>query len=53
MRPGFRLLGRELMPDGERQSIGQIRPSGWQTVRYDDLIPDKYCLLYTSDAADE
>ena len=38
----FAMLGRELMPDGERQSIGQIRPSGWQTVRYDDLIPDKY-----------
>src|SRR5699024_336186 len=28
----FAMLGRELMPDGERQSIGQIRPSVWQTV---------------------
>ena len=38
----FACLGPELMPTASRESIGQIRPSGWQTVRYDDLIPDKY-----------
>lgn len=38
----FALLGRELMPDEERGSIGQVKPSGWHTVRYDDLISDKY-----------
>ena len=38
----FACLGKELMPTGSRESIGQIRPSGWHTVRYDDLIPDKY-----------
>lgn len=38
----FALLGEETMPTEDRQSIGQIRPSGWQTVRYDDLIQDKY-----------
>ena len=31
-----------LMPTEERGSIGMIKPSGWQTVRYDDLIEDKY-----------
>ncbi len=36
------MLSPELMPDEERESIGQIKPSGWHTVRYDDLISDKY-----------
>ena len=35
-------LGRETMPAGERGPIGMIRPSGWHTVRYDDLIEDNY-----------
>lgn len=26
----------------ERGEIGQIKPSGWQTVKYPDVIPDKY-----------
>ena len=30
------------MPDEEREGIGQVRPSGWQTSRYDDLINGKY-----------
>ena len=38
----FACLGIELMPTAPRGSIGQIKPSGWQTVRYDDLIADKY-----------
>ncbi len=32
---------RELMPTEERGEIGQIRPSGWHTVKY-DCIPDRY-----------
>lgn len=32
----------ELMPTEERGEIGMIRPSGWHTVRYDDIIKDKY-----------
>ena len=36
------MLDRSLMPTEERGSIGQVKPSGWHTVRYDDLIPDKY-----------
>ena len=30
------------MPTEKRGSIGMIRPSGWQTARYDDLISTKY-----------
>lgn len=33
---------RELMPTEERGSIGQVKPTGWHTVRYDDLISDNY-----------
>lgn len=28
-------LGRDLMPTEERQSISQVKPTGWQSVRYD------------------
>lgn len=30
-------LGRELMPTGERGNISQVRPSGWVSVRYDNV----------------
>ena len=30
-------VGRELMPTEERGSIGQVKPSGWQTVKYDHV----------------
>ena len=40
--PGFACLGKETLPQESRGSIGSIQPSGWQTVRYDDLIADKY-----------
>jgi len=36
------VIGEDLLAVNERGSIGQIKPSGWQTIRYDDLIPDKY-----------
>ncbi len=38
----FACVGRDIMPTGEREPIGMIRPSGWHTIRYDDLIEDKY-----------
>lgn len=38
----YALVGKETMPDEERESIGQIKPSGWHTVRYDDLVDGKY-----------
>ncbi len=34
-------IGKELMPTEERGSIGQIKPSGWQTVKY-DFVDGKY-----------
>ena len=36
------MISTKTMPTAKRESIGQIKPSGWHTVRYDDLIPDKY-----------
>lgn len=33
---------KEIMPTEERGEIGQIRPSGWQTVKYNDLIDGNY-----------
>jgi len=32
----------ELMPTEERGGIGQIKPSGWHTVRYDGLVDGNY-----------
>lgn len=32
---------RELMPTEERGSIGQVKPSGWQTAKY-DFVDGKY-----------
>ena len=32
----------ELMPSESRGSIGMIKPSGWQTVKYNDLIDGNY-----------
>lgn len=34
-------LGTELMPTEERGSIGQVKPSGWHTVKY-DIVDGKY-----------
>lgn len=39
---GMAYLGPETLPTESRGEIGSIRPSGWHTVRYDDLIEDKY-----------
>ncbi len=34
-------LGRELMPTAERESIGSVKPSGWQTIKF-DFVDGKY-----------
>ena len=34
-------VGKELMPTEDRGSIGQVKPSGWQTVKY-DFVDGKY-----------
>ncbi len=38
----FALIGTDTMPTEKRGSIGMIKPSGWHTVRYDDLVDGKY-----------
>ena len=35
-------VGKDLLPTEKRGAIGMVKPSGWHTVRYDDLISDKY-----------
>ena len=34
-------IGTDLMPTEERGAIGQIKPSGWQLVKY-DFVDGKY-----------
>ena len=34
-------IGQEIMPTEERGSIGQVKPSGWHTVKY-DFVDGKY-----------
>lgn len=34
-------IGIDLMPTEERGEIGQVKPSGWQTVKY-DIVDGKY-----------
>jgi DNA-entry nuclease len=40
----YACLGKETMPaEGEeRGSIGMVKPSGWQTIKYPDIIEDLY-----------
>lgn len=33
---------KELMPTEEREAIGHIKPSGWHTVKYPEVIEDNY-----------
>lgn len=40
--PAYACVGEELMPTEPRGAIGAIRPTGWHTVRYDDLVEGKY-----------
>lgn len=34
-------IGKDLMPTQERESIGEIKPSGWHTVKY-DIVDGRY-----------
>ncbi len=38
----YACIGTDSLPTEERVAIGMIKPSGWHTVRYDDVIEDKY-----------
>ncbi|MGN0342906.1 MAG: DNA/RNA non-specific endonuclease [Roseburia sp.] len=35
-------VGQDLMPTEERGAIGTIKPTGWHTVKYSDVIGDNY-----------
>jgi len=36
------LLDRELLPSSQREELLDLKPSGWHTVKYPDLIPDRF-----------
>lgn len=36
-RTAYANIGEDLMPTEERGSIGQVKPTGWQTVKYDSV----------------
>lgn len=38
----FANVSKELMPTKARESIGQVKPSGWHTVKYEKIIKDRY-----------
>ena len=38
----YACLSKETMPTKEREKIGMIKPSGWQTIKYPDIIDDLY-----------
>ena len=38
----YGLVSRNTMPTDPRGDIGSVHPTGWHTVRYDDLISDHY-----------
>lgn len=38
----YACLSKETMPTRERGEIGMIKPSGWQTVKYPEIIEDRY-----------
>ncbi|MBE5819436.1 MAG: hypothetical protein E7310_01190 [Clostridiales bacterium] len=35
--PAFANIGIEIMPTEERGEIGRVKPSGWQTIKYDNV----------------
>ena len=35
--PAFANIGIEIMPTEERGEIGQVKPSGWKTIKYDNV----------------
>ena len=38
----FANVSKELMPTKPRESIRDVRPSGWHTVKYEKIIEDRY-----------
>ena len=40
--PAIACLDRSMMPAEQRGEIGQVKPSGWHTVKYPGIIADRY-----------
>ncbi len=39
----YAVIGQEIMPTESRGQIGQVRPTGWHTVKYEEtIISDRY-----------
>lgn len=38
----YACVGLDLMPTEERGSIGNVRPTGWHTVKYNDIVDENY-----------
>ena len=38
----FANICTEIMPTGERESIGNVKPSGWQNKKYNDIVDGNY-----------
>ena len=39
---GMACLGNDILPTKSRDQIGDVQPTGWQNVKYEDLIEDGY-----------
>lgn len=35
-------VGEDIMPTEERENIGQVKPTGWQTVKYNGIVDGNY-----------
>lgn len=35
-------IGKDIMPTEERGNIGQVKPTGWQTVKYNGIVDGNY-----------
>ena len=38
----YACLGLDTLPTGERGAIGGVKPTGWHTVQYPEVIPDRH-----------
>lgn len=35
-------IGKDIMPTSDRGTIGSVKPSGWQTIKYNGVVPGNY-----------
>lgn len=44
--PAMAVVSKDTITTTERESIGDIKPSGWQTKRYDGIVSEKLGYIY-------